>query len=232
MINTVFLVVFLILSHVSAAETEMEFHAAMNPKGSSVKRRKMRGVEPMLHTFDVVDADGDVIRLDEEYFPGTKVWLIMNTASRDQFAPQFKGLEVIYQNFKHRGLEIIAFPSNNFGKEPKEPQEIISYVQEKFGATFPIMSLVDVNGENEHELFKWLKKSNMRGEEEKVPKWNKRKKSGLHPRDIHWNFEKFLVFMRKGTQRVLRFPFDMAPEELAMHVQRAVDVVERTKMEL
>lgn len=187
-----------------------------------------------MHTFDITDADGNVIRLDEEHFPGTKVFLIINTATECGFTPQFKGLQELYEKFKPRGLEIIAFPSNSFNQEPLESKEVRAVVKEKFGATFPIMSKCNVNGENQHPLFKWLKATYNRGKA-KVPEWNEIEQSGLDRKDIHWNFEKFVVFMVDGRQRVLRFSYDMSAELLEPRLKRALHLADgrtRTKMEL
>jgi len=220
-------------------EKKRAFEAAMNPdkagrggppRGGGPKRPM--GVKPTLHKFDITDSDGNVIRLDEENFPGVKVFLIINTATECGFASQFKGLEQMYQNLKDKGLEIIAFPSDSFNQEPLETKEIVSTVKEKYGVTFPIMSKCEVNGDNQEELFKFLKATNVRKGEEKVPDWHRLEDSGLHPLDIHWNFEKFLVFTARGSQRVLRFPYDTTPEDLEGSVKRAINAASTEKREL
>lgn len=250
MVRAVFLFVFFVLSFSSSAEKarhpqekvrqKRAFEAAMNPRGKGGRhggprgggRKRPMGIKPTLHTFDITDADGNVINLDEENFPGVKVFLIINTATECGFASQFKGLEAMYQKLKDRGLEIIAFPSDSFKQEPLETKEIVSVVKDKYGVTFPIMSKCEVNGDNQEEVFKFLKATNVRKGSEKVPEWNKIEDSGLHPIDIHWNFEKFVVFSARGSQRVLRFPYDTTPEELEVSIERALNAASNLKREL
>jgi len=247
MVRALLLFVFFVLSYSSSAGRARDperakkraFEAAMNPRGKGkpdggprggAKRRP--GVTPTLHRFDVTDADGNVIHLDDKNFPGVKVFLIINTATECGFASQFKGLEKIYQNLKHEGLEIIAFPSDSFNQEPLETKEIVSTVKEKYGVTFPIMSKCEVNGDNQEKVFKFLKAANVRKGQEKVPEWNKLEDSGLHPLDIHWNFEKFIVFTTRGSQRVLRFSYDTTVEELETNIKRAIRAASNQKREL
>jgi len=242
MVRALFLFVFFVLSYSSSAgarnperEKKREFEAAMNPRGKGGRgggQRRPKGVKPTLHKFDVTDADGNVINLNEENFPGAKVFLIINTATECGFASQFKGLEEMYQKLKDRGLEIIAFPSDSFKQEPLEDKEIVSTVKAKYGVTFPIMSKCEVNGDNQQEVFRFLKATNVRRGEEKVPDWNRIEDSGLHPLDIHWNFEKFLVFTARGSERVLRFSYDTTPEELESSVERALNAASNQKREL
>ena len=107
-----------------------------------------------------------------------KVLLIVNTASECGFTPQYQGLQEIYDRYKDRGFEVLGFPCNQFGhQEPGTDKDIQSFCQLNYGVTFPIFAKVDVNGENAHPAFQFLKSE----------------KGGLLGDGIKWNFTKFLV---------------------------------------
>jgi glutathione peroxidase len=107
-----------------------------------------------------------------------KVVLVVNTASRCGFTPQYKGLQALYDKYRERGLEILAFPCDQFAhQEPGSDEEILSFCRTNFGVTFPIFSKTVVNGQNAHPLYKHLK--------DRAP--------GLLGKSIKWNFTKFLV---------------------------------------
>ena len=110
-----------------------------------------------------------------------KVLLIVNTASRCGFTPQYKSLEALYGKYRGKGFEILAFPANNFlGQEPGSNAEIQSFCELKYRTTFPLFAKIDVKGENIAPLYDWLTHD-----------------SGFKG-DIPWNFTKFLV-ARNGT---------------------------------
>ncbi|KAG2197862.1 hypothetical protein INT47_003531 [Mucor saturninus] len=89
-----------------------------------------------------------------------KVVLIVNVASKCGFASQYTGLEKLYTTYKDKGFEVIGAPCNQFlNQEPGEPEEIEKAVRTKYGATFPLLAKLDVNGENESPLYKFLKES-------------------------------------------------------------------------
>lgn len=107
-----------------------------------------------------------------------KVLLIANTASKCGFTPQYKELEELYQKYGKQGLAVLAFPCNQFLKqEPAGNSEIQNFCQVNYGVTFPVFGKIDVNGENAHELFKYLA--------DQAPGW--------FGKSIKWNFTKFLV---------------------------------------
>ncbi|KAI0707349.1 glutathione peroxidase-like protein [Earliella scabrosa] len=108
-----------------------------------------------------------------------KVVLIVNTASKCGFTPQYKGLEELYQKYKDQGFVILGFPCNQFaGQEPENDEKIAEFCQLNHGVTFPLMAKSDVNGDNTNEVYKWLKSQ----------------KAGiLGLTRIKWNFEKFLI---------------------------------------
>jgi glutathione peroxidase len=108
-----------------------------------------------------------------------KVLLIVNTASACGFTPQYKGLEQVYQQFRERGVEVLGFPCNQFGKqEPGSEAEIGAFCEKNFGVSFPLFSKVEVNGPGAHPLFQHLKRE---------------ARGVLGTQAIKWNFTKFLV---------------------------------------
>jgi glutathione peroxidase len=108
-----------------------------------------------------------------------KVLLIVNTASKCGFTPQYEGLEALYRKFKDRGLVILGFPCNQFGaQEPGDAAEIANFCSLTYDVSFPMMGKIDVNGPKAHPLYAWLK-----GE----------KKGILGTEGIKWNFTKFLI---------------------------------------
>ncbi len=128
-----------------------------------------------IYNFKVKDISKKEISLEE--YKG-KVLIIVNTASKCGLTPQFEGLENLYKEYKDKGLEILGFPCNQFAnQEPNEGKEISDFCQLNYGVTFKIFDKIDVNGENTHELYKYLKKE----------------KKGILGEKIKWNFTKFLV---------------------------------------
>jgi glutathione peroxidase len=108
-----------------------------------------------------------------------KVLLVVNTASKCGFTPQYEGLEALHRKFKDKGFEVIAFPCNQFGaQEPGNADEIASFCKLNYDVTFPLMAKVDVNGMNANPLYKWLKKE--------AP-------GLMGSQSIKWNFTKFLI---------------------------------------
>jgi glutathione peroxidase len=108
-----------------------------------------------------------------------KVLLIVNTASRCGFTPQYEGLEALWRKHKDAGFEVIAFPCNQFGaQEPGNAEEIASFCNLNYDVSFPLMAKIDVNGEGAPPLYDWLKKE--------AP-------GLMGSRSVKWNFTKFLV---------------------------------------
>lgn len=108
-----------------------------------------------------------------------KVLLVVNTASKCGFTPQYKGLEALWQKYRDRGFEVIAFPCNQFGgQEPGDADEIAEFCEVNFGLSFPLMGKVEVNGPGADPLFDWLKSE--------AP-------GVLGTKRIKWNFTKFLI---------------------------------------
>ena len=87
-----------------------------------------------------------------------KVLLIVNTASKCGFTPQYQGLEAVYQQFRDQGVEVLGFPCNQFGsQEPGDAAEIGAFCEKNYGVSFPLFAKIDVNGDNADPLYKYLK---------------------------------------------------------------------------
>ncbi len=128
-----------------------------------------------IYDFTVERMDGSMQPLAE--FEG-QVLLVVNTASKCGFTPQFEGLEALNEQYKDQGLTVIGFPCNQFGsQDPGSNDEIGAFCQKNYGVSFPMMAKVDVNGAEAHPIFKWLKDQ----------------KGGLLTDGIKWNFTKFLI---------------------------------------
>lgn len=134
-----------------------------------------------------------------------KALLVVNTASKCGFTPQYKGLEQLYEKYKDKGLVVLGFPCDQFAhQEPGSDAEIASFCQLNFGVSFPLMSKVEVNGPGTHPVFAFLKG--------KAP-------SSLG-KAIKWNFTKFLVG-RDGIS-VTRFAPTTEPEALEKDIEAAL----------
>ncbi len=132
-----------------------------------------------------------------------KAMLIVNTASRCGFTPQFAGLEKLHQEFAGQGLQVLGFPCNQFGKQdPGTDGEILDFCQKNYGVSFPIFSKIEVNGKNAHPLYRLLKKA--------VP-------GLLGSEAIKWNFTKFLV--NRDGKVVARFAPSDKPEQLEQAIE-------------
>jgi len=122
----------------------------------------------------------DIIGLDHNMteYKG-KVLLVVNVASKCGFTPQYKGLQELYKTYQEKDFEILAFPCNQFKEqEPGTHKEIQEFCKVNFGVTFPLFEKIDVNGENTHPLYKFLKKE---------------ERGFLGTESIKWNFTKFLI---------------------------------------
>ncbi len=102
-----------------------------------------------------------------------KVVMIVNTASKCGFTPQFKQLEEVYQEFKDQGFTVVGFPSNDFaGQEPNTAEGAEEFCQINYGVSFPIMEKMHVKGSEQHELFQFLSDKSKNGKVNSTPKWN------------------------------------------------------------
>ncbi len=154
-----------------------------------------------VHGFTVDDLGGRAV--DLQRFEG-KVLLIVNTASKCGFTPQYAGLEALYEQLQPRGLEILGFPCNQFGKqEPGSSDEIATFCERNYGVRFPMFAKVDVNGKNASPLFEHLKKE--------AP-------GVLGSKSIKWNFTKFLV--DRAGKVVARYAPNTPPEEIRADIEK------------
>jgi glutathione peroxidase len=130
---------------------------------------------PGVYDFTAKSLAGENVSLKQ--FEG-KVLLIVNTASRCGFTPQYQGLETLHRELSPRGLAVLGFPCNQFGgQEPGNAKEIGEFCASKYDVTFPMFEKIDVNGADAHPLYNFLKNE----------------KSGLLGASIKWNFTKFLI---------------------------------------
>ena len=154
-----------------------------------------------------------------------KVLLIVNTASKCGFTPQYDGLEALYQKYKDQGLVIIGFPCDQFAhQEPGTDAEIAEFCRLNHGVTFPLMAKVEVNGPGAHPIFEYLKTQAPTEEYNGLKAKTTAKmlrtisKSMEKESDIRWNFTKFLI-SRDGTT-VRRFAPTTTPEEFENDIQK------------
>jgi glutathione peroxidase len=134
-----------------------------------------------------------------------KVVLIVNTASKCGFTPQFEGLENLYEKYVDQGLVVLGFPCNQFAsQDPGSNEEIGEFCQRNYGVSFPMMEKVDVNGDDAHPLYQWLKSE----------------KSGALGSRIKWNFTKFLV--GRDGQVIKRYGSTTTPEKIAGDIEKAL----------
>lgn len=153
-----------------------------------------------VYDFTVKSSKGEEIPLSN--YKG-KALLIVNTATKCGFAPQFEGLEKLHQDFADRGLEVLGFPCNQFmNQEPIEDDEMENVCKVNFGVSFPLFAKVDVNGSEAHPLFQYLKKE----------------KKGTLGSDVKWNFTKFLV--NQHGEVIERYAPTTKPEKIEPEIEK------------
>lgn len=129
-----------------------------------------------IHDFSVKSIDGQMYDLSQ--LKGKKV-LVVNTASKCGFTPQYADLEKLYKKYKDSGFIIIGFPANNFlRQEPGTDAEIASFCQLNYGVTFPMMSKISVKGKDIHPLYRWL---------------TEKEQNGVMNSSVKWNFQKYMI---------------------------------------
>jgi glutathione peroxidase len=154
-----------------------------------------------VYDFQATGLDGKPVDLAQ--YRG-KVLLIVNTASKCGFTPQYQGLEAVYRELHGRGLEVLGFPCNQFGaQEPGSEEEIGAFCEKNYGVSFPMFAKVDVNGDAAHPLWKHLK-----GEAPGV----------LGTEGIKWNFTKFLI--GRDGKVAHRYAPTTKPEEIADDIEK------------
>ena len=158
---------------------------------------------PSIYDFAARTAEGGEQPLGE--YRG-RVLLLVNTASKCGFTPQYEGLEALWRRFKDDGLVVLGFPCNQFGhQEPGSAEEIASFCTTKYDVTFPVMAKIDVNGDGADPIYRFLKQE----------------KSGLLGIGaIKWNFTKFLVG-RDGAV-IGRYPPTASPASITADIETAL----------
>jgi glutathione peroxidase len=153
-----------------------------------------------IYKFSAKSLRGNEISMDA--YRG-KVILVVNTASKCGFTPQYEGLEKLYEKYKDNGLVILGFPCNQFGnQEPGSEKEIAEGCLINYGVTFPMFSKIDVNGADAHPIFKYLKSE--------LP--------GFILKRIKWNFTKFLI--DQNGVPVKRYAPSVKPESIAGDIEK------------
>ena len=154
-----------------------------------------------VHDYSARTIDGEDRKLSD--YKG-KVMVIVNTASKCGFTPQYKGLEKMFREFRGKGLVVLGFPCDQFGhQEPGDENEIKQFCSLNYDVTFPMFSKVDVNGDHTHPLYEYLKNE--------AP-------GLLGSRGIKWNFTKFLV--DKSGKVVKRYGSMDKPESLLKDIEK------------
>jgi len=153
-----------------------------------------------IYDFTALDIQGSERALSD--YQG-KVLLVVNTASKCGFTPQYEGLEKVYEELHEDGFEILGFPCNQFGQQEKgSDSEIAGFCLKNYGVSFPMFAKIDVNGEQAHPLYDYLKKASP---------------GILGSKGIKWNFTKFLI--GKDGQVVKRFAPTAKPEVIKKHIK-------------
>ncbi len=155
-----------------------------------------------LYDFSAASLGGQEVALRD--FAG-QVVLVVNTASKCGFTPQYAGLEKLYETYKPRGFAVLGFPCNQFGnQEPGSADDIASFCTVNYGVSFPIFAKVDVNGPHAHPLFAYLTQI--------LPGWTGKR--------IRWNFTKFLI--ARDGKPLRRFAPTTEPAKLAPAIEKAL----------
>ena len=156
-----------------------------------------------IYDFEANQIDGKPVKLSA--YKG-KVLLIVNTASKCGFTPQFAGLEALHEKYADQGLTVLGFPSNQFGaQDPGTNEEIGAFCTRNYGVSFPMMEKIDVNGSNAAPLYQWL---------------TKEKPGLLGSTAIKWNFTKFLV--GRDGKPLKRFAPFTTPEKMEATILAAL----------
>ena len=153
-----------------------------------------------IYDFKVEDAQGNRHSLAQ--YKG-KVLLVVNTASQCGYTPQYKGLQALYEQWREKGLEILAFPCNQFaGQEPEDNATIQRFCQRNYSVTFPVFAKIEVNGPDAHPLYKYLRAQ----------------KKTILGDNIPWNFTKFLVDQDGNVLQ--RYDPSFKPERIGKEIEK------------
>lgn len=175
----------------------------MDRKNTFIHNKKKNEVITLttIYDFSALDIKGNEVPLSEykDY-----VLLIVNTASKCGFTPQFEELEELYKEYKDKKFKVLGFPCNQFGnQEPGKEEDINEFCQLNYGVSFPMFSKVEVNGEDAHPLFDYLKEN---------------AKGLLGSKAVKWNFTKFLV--DRDGKVVERFASATSPSKMKNDIEK------------
>lgn len=167
---------------------------------SSNAQEKANAAGQSFYNFKAKSIEGKEISMSQ--YKG-KVVLIVNTASKCGFTPQYEGLEVLYKKYESKGFVILGFPCNQFmSQEPGNEADIAKFCSLKYNVNFPMFAKIDVNGDNTHPLYKYLKTV----------------LGGTMGNDVKWNFTKFLL--DSNGKPVKRFAPTVKPEEITEDIEK------------
>jgi len=153
-----------------------------------------------IYKFEVQTITGDKVQLGSY---ANQVMLIVNTASKCGFTPQYEGLEALYNQYRDQGFVVLGFPCNQFGgQEPGSESDIAEFCQLNYGVSFPMFAKIDVNGDGADPLYRYLKKS---------------QKGILGSEKIKWNFTKFLV--ARDGRVTARYAPTVKPKDLTKDIE-------------
>ncbi len=167
-----------------------------------VRPATLEDVTTTLHELSATAIDGQEVDLST--YDG-QVVLVVNTASQCGFTPQYQGLQQLHEQYVDQGFAVLGFPCDQFGnQEPGQDAEIAGFCERNFGVTFPLFSKVDVNGDDAHPVYQWLRDQ----------------KGGLLGSKIKWNFTKYLV--GKDGQVIDRYAPTTKPDKIAGDIEKAL----------
>lgn len=157
-----------------------------------------------VHGATAKDIDGNDIKLGEKY--AGKVMLVVNVASKCGYTKHYKGLQALHEKYAEKGLAVLGFPCNQFGKqEPGSEEDIKEFCEANYGVEFDLYSKIDVNGDNAHALYKYLTS-------DAAPVKDK----GA----VKWNFEKFLIDGKGNV--IARYRSKVTPAQIAADIEKAL----------
>lgn len=157
-----------------------------------------------IYEYTIADSAGHERPLST--YAGSVV-LIVNTASKCGFTPQFEGLEKLYETYRERGFVVLGFPCNQFGQQdPGSTADSVLFCQKNYGVHFPMMEKIEVNGQNTHPLYRCLKSQ----------------KKGLLGGTIKWNFTKFLI--DRGGNVVKRYAPNVEPQNIGRDIEKLLEI--------
>jgi glutathione peroxidase-family protein/uncharacterized membrane protein len=166
------------------------------------RNKSVPAIATNFYDLEAKDIRGNVVSMNA--FRG-KTILIVNTATKCGLAPQFEGLELLYQKYNDQNFLVLGFPSNQFAhQEPGDDATVAQSCAINFGVTFPLFSKIDVNGTETHPLFQFLKNE----------------LGGFLSDDIKWNFTKFLI--DKNGNPIKRFAPTTKPDQIESHIQKII----------